>query len=126
MGIHIGSIIKSYIKDSGLKVKYVADFVNISESNLYDIYRRESIDVVKMIKFSQLFNKNLFLFYLNEEPIKSMFDEQVSQLHNRVLKLEDELRSKEEKIADLNQIIDAQNKVIALQEKKRASGSGKK
>ncbi|HWV73243.1 MAG TPA: helix-turn-helix transcriptional regulator [Pseudosphingobacterium sp.] len=118
MAVHIGEIIHDLIKEKGLKAKYVADYISVSESTLYDIYRRSSIDVDKLIKFSQLFNKNLFLYYLEEEPIKSMFGKQVQILQTRILELETELDSKNEKIKDQLEMINTQKKVIALQEAK--------
>lgn len=122
MAVHIGEIIHDLIKEKGLKVKYVADYISVSESTLYDIYRRASIDVDKLIKFSQLFNRNLFLYYLEEEPIKSMFDQQVEILQKRILELQVELASKNEKLKDLLEIIETQKKVISLQEAKEQDG----
>lgn len=118
MAVHIGEIIHDLVKTKGLKVKYVADYISVGESTLYDIYKRASIDVDKLIKFSQLFNQNLFLYYLEEEPIKSMFGEQVQILQTRILELETEVASKNEKIKDQLEMIDTQKKVIALQETK--------
>jgi len=122
MGVHIGQIIHSLVKERGLKAKFVADSANVSESTLYDIYKRSSIDVDKLIKFSQLFNTNLFLYYLEEEPIKSMFDKQVKILHQTVTELTNELESKNENIKHLTELIETQKKVISLHEAKEQNG----
>jgi hypothetical protein len=116
MAIFIGKVIHELVQDSGLKAKVVADYVNISPSTLYGIYKRESVDVDKLILFSRLLNKNLFLYYLNEEPLKSMFSKDVASLQNRILELENELLGKNEKLKDLADIVDAQKKVISLHE----------
>lgn len=121
MAIHIGEIIKKLIKENGFKVKYIADFLNISESTLYDIYKRSSIDIDKLIRFSQLLNKNLFLYYLDEEPIKSMFGKEEQALQKQIIELENEVATKNEKLKDLAEIIDAQKKVISLYETKSDS-----
>lgn len=118
MTVHIGETIKRLIKENGFKVKHVADFLNISESTLYDIYRRTTIDVDKLIRFSQLLNKNLFLYYLDEEPIKSMFGKEEQSLQKQIIELENELASKNEKLKDLTDIIEAQKKIISLYEVK--------
>lgn len=118
MAVHIGEIIHNLIKERGLKVKFVADYVSVSESTLYDIYKRSSIDVDKLIKFSQLFNKNLFLYYLEEEPIKSMFDKQVLTLQQALEDLTTELEIKNSNIQHLSDLIETQKKVIALHESK--------
>jgi transcriptional regulator with XRE-family HTH domain len=90
MSIHIGQIIKLLGKEKGLKAKAIANFVNVSESSLYKIYNRESVDMDKMIKFSRLFDRNLFLYYLNEEPLKSMFSKDVVMFQNQIAELERE------------------------------------
>lgn len=126
MAVHIGIIIHNLIKERGLKVKFVADFINVSESTLYDIYKRSSIDVDKLIKFSQLFNKNLFLYYLEEEPIKSMFDKQVLTLQQTVNELTSELEIKSENMKHLSDLIETQKKVIALHESKEENSRTKK
>jgi len=118
MAVVIGEIIHELVKESGLKARVVAESVNISESTLFGIYKRTSIDIDKMISFSKLLNKNLFLYYLNEEPLKSMFSKDVITLQNRIIDLETDLSIKMEKLKDLTDIIDTQKKVIALHEQK--------
>lgn len=116
MGVVIGKVIHGLVKQKGLKAKVVAEYVNISESTLFGIYKRESVDIDKLILFSRLLNQNLFLNYLSEEPLKSMFSKDMATLQNRVLELEAELRSKEEKLKDLIDIVETQKKVISLHE----------
>ncbi|TQM49666.1 Homeodomain-like domain-containing protein [Arcticibacter tournemirensis] len=81
-------------------------------------YRRTTIDIDKLIRFSQLLNKNLFLYYLDEEPIKSMFGKEEQSLQKQIIELENELASKNEKLKDLTDIIEAQKKIISLYEVK--------
>lgn len=126
MAVNIGEIIHNLIKERGLKVKFVADYANISESTLYDIYKRSSIDVDKLIKFSLLFNQNLFLYYLEEEPIKSMFGEQVQTLQTKISELLAELEIKNDNLKHLSELVDMQKKVIALHEAKEIKGGQRK
>lgn len=116
MGVIIGEIIHELIKKNGLKAKIVAEYVNVSESTLFGIYKRETVDIDKLILFSRLLNKNLILYYLNEEPLKSMFSKDMVALQNRILDLESELSLKGEKLKDLTDIIETQKKVISLHE----------
>ncbi|MDP9077770.1 MAG: hypothetical protein M3O71_10135 [Bacteroidota bacterium] len=116
MSVVIGKVIHELVKEKGLKAKVVAEYVNISESTLFGIYKRESVDIDKLILFSRLLNHNLFLNYLSEEPLKSMFSKDMAALQNRVLELEAELRLKEEKLKDLTDIVETQKKVISLHE----------
>lgn len=126
MAVNIGEIIHNLIKERGLKVKFVADYASISESTLYDIYKRSSIDVDKLIKFSLLFNQNLFLYYLEEEPIKSMFGEQVQTLQTKISELLAELEIKNDNLKHLSELVDMQKKVIALHEAKEIKGGQRK
>lgn len=116
MSVIIGKVIHDLVKERGLKAKVVAEYINVSESTLFGIYKRESVDIDKLILLSRLLNKNLFLYYLNEEPLKSMFSKDMATLQNRILELETELNLKGEKLKDLIDIIETQKKVISLQE----------
>jgi len=126
MSIHIGEIIKSLGKEKGLKAKAIANFVNVSESSLYKIYNRQSIDMDKMIKFSKLFNKNLFLHYLNVEPLKSMFNKDIVVFQNQIAELEKELIAKNGKIDDLLEIIANQKKLISFHEQSQKTRKASK
>ncbi|MCO5946734.1 helix-turn-helix domain containing protein [Mucilaginibacter flavidus] len=118
MGVEIGSIIHGFVHEKGLKAKFVAEYVNVSESTLYDIYKRDSVDIDKLILFSKLLNKNLFLYYLSEEPLKSMFSKDIVTLQNRIIELETESNANGEKLKYLSDIIETQKKVISLHEEK--------
>lgn len=118
MGVEIGKVIHGFVHEKGLKAKFVAEYVNVSESTLYDIYKRESVDIDKLILFSKLLGKNLFIYYLNEEPLKSMFSKDIIALQNRILELETELSGNLEKLTYLSDIIETQKKVISLHEEK--------
>lgn len=126
MAIAIGKIIHDLIKQRGLKAKSVADYINVSESTLFGIYKRKSVDIDKLILFSKLLEKNLFLYYLNEEPLKGMFSADIIIIQNRITALESELSTKNEKLRDLTDIIETQKKVIALQEAQTSKPKAKK
>jgi transcriptional regulator with XRE-family HTH domain len=121
MGVEIGKIIHGFVHEKGLKAKFVAEYVNISESTLYGIYKRESVDIDKLILFSKLLGKNLFVYYLSEEPLKSMFSRDMIVLQNRILELETELSANSEKLKYLSDIIETQKKVILLHEEKTSN-----
>ncbi|MCR8562012.1 helix-turn-helix domain containing protein [Mucilaginibacter sp. BJC16-A38] len=116
MAVVIGKIIHELVKSSGLKAKIVADYINVSQSTLFGIYKRDSVDIDKLILFSKLLNQNLFIYYLNEEPLKSMFGKDMIELKSHILELENELKTKDEKLKDLTEIIEAHKKIISLHE----------
>ncbi len=105
------------VHERGLKVRAVAEFISVSESTLFNIYKRKSIDIDKMIRFSQLFDTNLFLYYFDDEPIKSMLGQQTNSLQKQLIDLQTELEAKNQKLKDLGDMIETQKKVIALYEK---------
>ncbi|TCD05853.1 XRE family transcriptional regulator [Pedobacter frigidisoli] len=125
MAFAIGKIIKDLVKQNGLKAKNVAQYINVSESTLYGIYNRQSVDIDKLILFSRLFNKNLFLYYLNEEPLKSMFSKDIVVFQNQIAELEKELLSKNGKIEDLLEIIANQKKLISFHEQSQVKTKNK-
>ena len=117
MSIHIGKIIHELIKKRGFKAKVVAKAINISESSIYKIYRRQTIDIDKLIKLSQFLDTNLFVHYLSEEPLKSMVSKEAEKLSTQLNNLKSELIQKDKRIAELENINTSQQKVISLLEK---------
>jgi hypothetical protein len=124
MSIHIGKIIHDLIKSKGIKVKTVAKTINVSESALYKIYKRRTIDIDKIIKFSKFFDKNiflyytnLFLYYLEQEPLKSMFRKDAEKLNDEIKNLTALLEQKTKRISELEGINSSQQKILTLLEK---------
>ncbi|MDL2241650.1 helix-turn-helix domain-containing protein [Bacteroidales bacterium OttesenSCG-928-L03] len=56
--IHIGSIIKQKLRESELSPKEFAELINCDRTTVYDIFKRKSIDVERLIKISQVLNYN--------------------------------------------------------------------
>lgn len=56
--VHIGSLIKKTIKDKGLLVKWVAAEMPMSRDNLYDIFKKQSIDMELLHRFSKVIGHN--------------------------------------------------------------------
>lgn len=117
MSIHIGKEIHKLVKMAGLKTKIIANFINASESSVYKIYNRETIDIDKLIKLSQLLNTNLFELYLDEEPLKSMANNNLDKLSTELDILKSILNQKEKRISELESINSSQQKIIDLLEK---------
>lgn len=116
MSIHIGNLIHEIIKKRGIKALAVAEAVNVSESSVYKIYHRETIDIDKLVRFSQFLDVNLFLPYFEQEPLKSMFHEQVKTLDGEVKRLEAVLAQKDQRITELEKLNNSHEKMIGLLE----------
>lgn len=118
MSIHIGKIIHEFIESKGLKAKFVAKEINISESSVYKIYLRETIDIDKLIKFSQFLQTNLFVYYLEQEPLKSMFSQETEKLKEEIESLKIAGSQKDKRIHELEDINASQQKIISLLEER--------
>jgi len=119
MTIHIGKIIHELIKEKGLKAKFVGKEINVSESTIYKIYRQETIDIDKLIRLSQVLNTNLFLHYLEQEPLKNMFNQTTEKLKSEIEILKNMIAQKDKRIKELEDITGSQQKVISLLEKNK-------
>ena len=116
--VHIGSIIHDLASKSKLSVQEIAEFMNMSRSNLFSIYKREEIDNYKLARFSELFGKNLFEFYIDRKAIKQIFYSEFSDLEQKIVDLESQLQSNKKELRDKDEIISTLKKVVALYEKK--------
>jgi transcriptional regulator with XRE-family HTH domain len=64
--IHIGNIIKQKLSESSMTVKEFADRINCDRTTVYDIFKRKSIDVERLIRISQA----LGFDFINETYLK--------------------------------------------------------
>lgn len=67
MKTHIGKIIKKHLEGSKMSVTDFAKEINKERSNVYDIFRRESIDTDLLIQIGKALNHNFFKYYVEEE-----------------------------------------------------------
>lgn len=58
--IHIGQIIKDHVEKRGCTISWFARRLNCDRSNVYDIYKRESIDTKKLYAICEILECNLF------------------------------------------------------------------
>jgi transcriptional regulator with XRE-family HTH domain len=116
MSIHIGKNIHSLIKSKGIKAKTVAKAINVSESSLYKIYKRKTIDIDKLLKFSQYLDVNLFIHYFEQEPLKSMFRKEAEKLTDEIKNLKLLLEQRDKRINELEGINASQQKILTLLE----------
>jgi hypothetical protein len=114
--IHIGNIIHDLVSKSAYSVQEVADYMNMSKSNLFSIYKRTEIDNFKLAKFSELFNVNLFENYIDKAAIKQIFSAEFIELEQRIEYFESELQSKNKELKDKDEIILMLKKVVSLHE----------
>ena len=68
--IHIGSVIKKKFDEQGLAVSWLAKELCCDRTNVYSIFRRESIDTALLVKISIILNHDFFKYYSRDIDIK--------------------------------------------------------
>ena len=64
--IHIGELIKAEVQRQGRSVSWLARELHCDRSNVYDIFKRQSIDTQQLLRISQLLGRNFFHCYIEE------------------------------------------------------------
>lgn len=68
--IHIGSIIKNKFDECGMPVSWFAKNLCCDRTNIYSIFKRESIDTALLIKISVILKHDFFKYYSEDLKIK--------------------------------------------------------
>lgn len=68
--IHVGSIIKKKFDELGLSVSWFAKELCCDRTNVYSIFKRESIDTSLLVKISTILNHDFFSYYSRDLDIK--------------------------------------------------------
>ena len=68
--IHIGSIIKEKFDELGLSVSWFAKELCCDRTNIYSIFKRESIDTALLVKICIILNHDFFKHYSKDLDIK--------------------------------------------------------
>jgi transcriptional regulator with XRE-family HTH domain len=103
----IGNEIKRVVKMRGLSVEDLAGFLNVSKPNIFDIYRRETIDTGLLERFCKVLNYNFFQYYSNKYTTdydKILLDhyKEKSELLSALLSEKDERYSQLKSLVDKN------------------------
>lgn len=67
--IHIGSIIKKRFDEQGESVSWFAKQLCCDRTNVYSIFKRESIDTALLVKISVILNHDFFKYYSKDVAI---------------------------------------------------------
>jgi transcriptional regulator with XRE-family HTH domain len=62
----IGLEIKKIVKKRGFTVEELASALNVSKPNVFDIYRRETIDTGLLERLCKVLNHNFFQYYADK------------------------------------------------------------
>ena len=105
----IGKIIELKLREKGLPISEFARRINTNRNNVYDIFRRDSIDTSLLKKISEVLDFDFFQCFNNSElSVSTEFNQKkdVSALENKILALEKEITYLSETIIDKDRIIE--------------------
>lgn len=108
--LKIGQIIYRKIRERNLSEKEITDFLDISADDLKALYKRRSLDISSLIRFSKILDSNLLVYFSDDATVRDLIG-QIEELIETVKKQEEELA----KLRALNQ---THLKVIELLETK--------
>jgi hypothetical protein len=96
-------------------VKEFAQRINTNRNNVYDIFKRETIDTGLLLKISHVLEHNFFHYYLplneklsvvGESSIKNFPDQDTLLMQNKIKQLEKEIKILHERLEDKEIIIE--------------------
>ena len=61
--VHIGNIIKEILDEQGLSASWLAKQLCCDRTNIYSIFKRESIDTSLLVKISVILKHDFFKYY---------------------------------------------------------------
>ena len=64
--IHIGRIIEGVFHEQGRSPSWFADQLHCDRTNVYNIFKRESIDTALLVRISNILQHNFLQYYANE------------------------------------------------------------
>ena len=76
--VHIGKLIEEELRRQERSVTWFADKLCCERTNVYSIFKRQSIDTVLLLRISLVLHRNFFSVYL-EELEKNEFKQQNGQ-----------------------------------------------
>ncbi|MDR1348612.1 MAG: XRE family transcriptional regulator [Prevotellaceae bacterium] len=65
--VHIGNIIRQKVSQSSLTVTEFANQINKTRENVYDIFKRSSIDSALLLQISKVLHYNFFKHFKEKE-----------------------------------------------------------
>lgn len=64
--VHIGSLIEQELRRQGRTVTWFANMLHCDRTNVYKIFKKESIDIALLEKICSILQHNFFLYYIDK------------------------------------------------------------
>lgn len=120
MSIHIGQLIKEKVTEKRLSQEALGKMINTTKQNVGNIYKRRSIDTQLLLKLCVVLEFDFFEAFYSEEPLKSMRKKEIDAFNAEISGLQNIIRQRDERIKDLEEIMNSNKKVISLLEEEKA------
>lgn len=114
MAVHIGKIIQKGVEDKRLTQKQFGNLINKHEKTVPDIYDRATMSIDLLITISEALKIDLLNVFYNEEPMKSLRDDEITQLNNRIQKLLEENNHLKKELTLIQDLREAQKEIISF------------
>src|SRR5688572_16630051 len=114
MAVHIGKIIQKEVEGKRLTQKQFGNLINKHEKTVPDIYDRVTMSIDLLIAISEALKIDLLNVFYNEEPMKSLRNDEITQLNNRIQKLIEENNHLKKELTLTQDLRDAQKEIISF------------
>jgi hypothetical protein len=109
---HIGKIIQRHVQDLRLSYKDFGALIHKNEKTVPNIFERSTMSIDLLITISAALKIDLLKVYYDEEPMKSLRDDQVSQLEDQLQKLVEKNNYLKKELALTHDLCEAQKAII--------------
>lgn len=110
--IHIGRIIQKQVQDLRLSYKDFGSLIHKNEKTVPNIFGRSTMSVDLLITISAALKTDLLKFFYNEEPMKSLREDEVAQLNEERQKLIEEINHLKRELTLTQDLREAQKEII--------------
>lgn len=127
MSIHVGKIIQAKVEELRLTQREFGDRINRNEKTVPNIYEREHMSTDLLLTIVEALNYDLLKHFYEDEPLKSLRNDEVAQLKNKVLELHEVIKQLQKEVAHKQELVETQKGYLSvvteqLQEYKRKPG----
>ena len=67
--VHVGKMIQDELRRQGRTVNWLAAQIYCEKSNIYNLFRRKSIDLEQLMKISEVLGHNFLRDCFDEKPV---------------------------------------------------------
>lgn len=120
MSLKIGEIIRLKAENRGLTQKSFGKLINKHEKTVANIYKRVNIDVRLLCRISGALEYDFFQHYYEEEPLKSLRQNEVKKLQDEIESLKANIDNQQQELKKQQKYIDSQEDRIQLMKEREA------